>query len=105
MVGPVGGAADVRSGAHAQHGGIPLAQASDVEATVQALLEAAGIPASDEELAKFVEMYPALREGADRLYGDEWRTEEPALSFTPVRPTPPAPSHSDASGQRARTSG
>lgn len=63
-----------------------MAQASDAAVTVSALLEAAGIPASDEELAKFVEMYPALREGADRLYGDEWRTEEPALSFRPVPP-------------------
>ncbi len=69
-----------------------MAQASDVEATVRALLEAAGIPASDEELAKFVEMYPALREGADRLYGDEWHTAEPALSFTPIEPAQPAPS-------------
>ena len=70
-----------------------MAQASDTEVTVRALLEAAGIPASDKELAKFAEMYPALREGADRLYGDEWRTEEPALSFTPVPPTQPAPNH------------
>ncbi len=67
-----------------------MAQASNVEVTVRALMEAAGIPASDEELAKFVEMYPALREGADRLYGDEWRTEEPALSFRPVPPAQPA---------------
>ncbi len=70
-----------------------MAQARDAEVTVRALLEAAGIPASDEELAKFVEMYPVLREAVDRLYGDEWRTEEPALSFRPVPPTPPARSH------------
>ncbi len=69
-----------------------MAQASDVEATVRALLEAAGIPASAEELAKFVEMYPALRAWADRLYGDEWRTAEPALSFTPIAPGQPGPS-------------
>ncbi len=72
-----------------------MAQASDAEVTVRALLEAAGIPASDEELAKFVEMYPALREGADRLYGDEWRTEEPALSFRPLPPVQSAPSQND----------
>lgn len=63
-----------------------MAQASNAEATVRALLEAAGIPASEEELAKFVEMYPALRDGADSLYSDEWRNEEPALSFRPVPP-------------------
>jgi len=72
-----------------------MAQASNAEVTVRALLEAAGIPASEEELAKFVEMYPALRDGADRLYGDEWRTEEPALSFRPVPPAQQAPSHAN----------
>jgi hypothetical protein len=55
---------------------------------VRALLEAAGIPASEDETAKFVEMYPALRSGADALYADEWRYEEPALRFTPLRPEP-----------------
>lgn len=60
-----------------------MPQATSVETTVGALLEAAGIPASEDELAKFVEMYPALREGADRLWNDEWRYEEPALQFTP----------------------
>ncbi len=66
-----------------------MPQATDVEATVRALLEAAGISASDDELAKFVEMYPALREGADRLWHDEWRYEEPALQFTPQPPPTP----------------
>ena len=63
-----------------------MPHATDVNTTVRALLEAAGIPASDDELAKFVEMYPALREGADRLWNDEWRYEEPALQFTPMPP-------------------
>ena len=65
-----------------------MPQASDTDATVRALLEAAEIPASEEEIAKFVEMYPALRSGADALYADEWRYEEPALRFTPLRPEP-----------------
>ena len=63
-----------------------MPQPADVETTVRGLLEAAGIAASDEERAKFVEMYPALRAGADKLYSDEWRYEEPALLFTPVPP-------------------
>ena len=66
-----------------------MPQATDVEATVRAFLEAAGIAPSDEELAKFVEMYPALRKGADKLYGDEWRDEEPALLFAPLAPADP----------------
>lgn len=70
-----------------------MAQPRDSDVTVRALLEAAGIPASDEELAKFVEMYPVLREGIDRLYGNEWRTEEPALLFRPVPPTSPTRNH------------
>jgi len=65
-----------------------LPQPYDADLTVRALLEAAGIPASEDETAKFVEMYPALRSGADALYADEWRYEEPALRFTPLRPEP-----------------
>lgn len=64
-----------------------MPRATDVDTTVHALLEAAGIPASDDERAKFVEMYPALREGADRLWNGEWRYEEPALHFTPMPPS------------------
>jgi hypothetical protein len=63
-----------------------MPQATDVEATVRALLEAAGIPASDDEIAKFAEMYPPLRAGADRLWNEAWRYEEPALQFTPMPP-------------------
>jgi len=66
-----------------------MAQATDVEGTVRALFEAAGIPVTETELAKFVEMYPALRAGADRLWNDEWRYEEPALLFTPIPPAGP----------------
>ena len=65
-----------------------MPRATDTEATVRVLLEAAGIPASEDEIAKFVEMYPALRSGADALYSNEWRYEEPALRFAPLRPEP-----------------
>ena len=63
-----------------------MPQASEVEATVRAMLEAAGIPASEDEIAKFGEMYPALREGADRLWHEDWRYEEPVLRFAPLPP-------------------
>jgi hypothetical protein len=59
---------------------------SDVEAAVRAMVDAAGLPVSDEEFQSFVAMYPALREAADGLYIEEVRYEEPALVFTPVAP-------------------
>ena len=58
----------------------------NVEATVRALLDAAGLPVSDEEFASFVDAYPTLREATDKLYLEEVRYEEPALIFTPVGP-------------------
>jgi len=58
----------------------------NVEATVRALVDAAGLPVSDEEFKAFVASYPTLREAADRLYIEEVRYEEPALVFTPVPP-------------------
>jgi len=51
------------------------------ETTVQALLDAAQITMSDEELHLFVKVYPTLREGADDLYLPETRHEEPSLVF------------------------
>jgi hypothetical protein len=66
-----------------------MPQPQDVSATVRALVDAAGLPVSDEELAQFVKMYPMLRAGADSLYIEEVRYEEPALVFTPFAPTPP----------------
>ena len=59
---------------------------SDVTATVKHLLEAAGITCSEEEFEGFVKAYPVLRAGADSLYIEEIRYEEPALIFTPVPP-------------------
>lgn len=55
----------------------------DVETTVRVLLQTQGLAVSDEEFARFVKMYPAMREGADRLYIPESRYEEPAPLFTP----------------------
>ena len=58
-----------------------MPQATNVETTVRILLEAAGLPVSDEELAQYIALYPTLRAGADRLYMEEVRYEEPALLF------------------------
>ncbi len=58
----------------------------NVEATVRALIDAAGLPVSDEEFESLVAGYPALRELTDRLYIEEVRYEEPALIFTPLPP-------------------
>ena len=57
------------------------AQTSDVQTTVEALLDAAQITMSDEELDLFVRIYPAMRAGADSLYIPETRYEDPALIF------------------------
>ncbi len=54
---------------------------TDTETTVKALLDAAQLKVSDEELELFVRIYPGLREGADRLYIPETRYENPALIF------------------------
>jgi hypothetical protein len=60
---------------------------TDVTAAVRGMVEAAGLPLSEEELAGFIEAYPLLRAGADSLYIEEVRYEEPALLFTPIPPT------------------
>jgi hypothetical protein len=57
------------------------AQTTDVRTTVKALLDAAQITMSDEELDLFVRIYPAMRAGADSLYIPETRYEDPALIF------------------------
>jgi hypothetical protein len=61
----------------------------DTETTVRVLLAAAGIEPSEEELKGFVQAYPVLRAGADSLYIEAVRYEEPALIFTPVPPVKP----------------
>lgn len=54
---------------------------SNIEATVTGLIEAAGLPVSDEEREAFIRIYPTLRAGADSLYIEAARYEEPALIF------------------------
>ena len=49
------------------------------------LLEAAGLTVSEEEFQTFVRMYPNIRKGADSLYIEETRYEEPSLIFS-VKP-------------------
>ncbi len=55
----------------------------DTETTVKVLLQTQGITVSQEEFERFVRFYPAMREGADKLYIPEARYEEPAPIFTP----------------------
>ena len=51
-------------------------------AEVRMLLDAAGLPASDEEVAALAAHYPALREATDALYAPpEVRYADPALRF------------------------
>ncbi len=61
-----------------------MPEPTDVTATVTGLLEAAGLPVSDEEREAFIGVYPTLRAGADSLYIEEVRYEEPALIFSAV---------------------
>lgn len=58
-----------------------MPEPSDVRAAVTGLLEAAGLPVSEEEFESFVSVYPTLRAGADSLYIEEARYSEPALVF------------------------
>ncbi|HEX4360773.1 MAG TPA: hypothetical protein VH141_24785 [Pseudonocardia sp.] len=49
---------------------------------VRLLLAAAGLPASDDEVAALAAHYPALREATDALYAPpEVRYADPALRF------------------------
>lgn len=65
-----------------------MPEPGDVAAAVRGMLDAAGLPVSDEEFETFVKAYPVLRAGADSLYIEEVRYEEPALLFTPLPPVP-----------------
>lgn len=54
----------------------------DVERKVRDLLTEAGFSLTEEQIAKFVAAYPALRAGADSLFAvDEARYEEPAVIY------------------------
>jgi hypothetical protein len=51
-------------------------------AELRMLLDAAGLPASDAEVAALTEQYPAMRAGVDALYAPpEVRYADPALRF------------------------
>jgi hypothetical protein len=55
------------------------------EVTVRAMLAAAGIPATEEEIITFVEDYPRLRGMVDMLHAvPEARYEAPGLLFDPT---------------------
>ena len=64
-----------------------MPEPKDVRAAVTAAVEAAGLPLTEPEFEAFVQMYPTLRSGADSLYIEAVRYEEPALVFSPVPPT------------------
>jgi hypothetical protein len=57
-------------------------ESPDTETTVRALLVAAHLTVSDDELQQFVKTYPEMRAEADRMYLPETRSEpEPALIY------------------------
>jgi hypothetical protein len=57
---------------------------------VKALLAAAQLTVSDDELERFVAVYPTMRAQADSLYLRHLKDEELALGFDPS-----APAHDD----------
>jgi hypothetical protein len=54
--------------------------------TVTALLAAAHLTVSDDELERFVAVYPTMRAQADSLYMPHLKDEELALGFDPSAP-------------------
>jgi hypothetical protein len=58
--------------------------------TVKVLLAAAQLTVSDDELGRFVAVYPTMRAQADSLYLPHLKDEELALGFDPS-----APAHDD----------
>ena len=56
--------------------------APDVETTVRGMLAAGGLSLSDEQVEKYVRVYPSFREAADRLFAiPEIRYESPSPIF------------------------
>ncbi len=54
----------------------------DTENTVRGLLAAGGLSLTDEQVEKYVRIYPTLRAAADRLYTiPELRYEQPAVIY------------------------
>jgi hypothetical protein len=57
-------------------------ESPDVETTVRGLLAAAGMSLTDEQVAKYVRIYPTFRASADRLFEiPEIRYEQPAVVY------------------------
>lgn len=54
----------------------------DTETTVRGLLAAGGLSLTDEQVEKYVRIYPVFRAAADRLYAiPELRYEQPAVVY------------------------
>lgn len=71
----------------------------DPETTVRALLGAAGIPATEEEIAQLAVDYPRLRALVEILHTmPAARYEAPALHFDPTAPMAPWGSTDDPPG-------
>ena len=54
---------------------------AESEAIVRALLAAAGLRLTEQQIAACIRVYPAMRAGADSLFIAEARYESPALVF------------------------
>ena len=62
-------------------------EAPDVETRVRALLAAAGLSLTDEQVEKYVRVYPTLRASADQLWQiPELRYEQPAVVYQATQP-------------------
>lgn len=57
---------------------------TDAETTVRTMLDAAGLPASEEEIEGLVRAYPDFKAGIESLYAvTDARYESPAMHFDP----------------------
>lgn len=55
---------------------------ADVDTTVRTLLEVAGLDLTEEQIQKYIRVYPAIRASADALFViPEIRYEQPAVIF------------------------
>jgi hypothetical protein len=63
---------------------VPEAAGPDAGQIVAAMLTAAQLTVSADELATFVKDYPLIRQAADALYLPELEPDEPAIRFDPL---------------------
>jgi hypothetical protein len=54
----------------------------EADTTVRALLNAAGLHLTEEQIQGYVRIYPTLRANADELYIPEARYESPAVIYS-----------------------